>query len=220
MLYCELANGNGNATLSRDASAEMFAKVTRDDRGPCRLPDDLVKPYHHPHLGGIDHHMTSQSWPKFPIARPEIATVSNRKVLLLYVLLNGGNLSAPVPRAFAEQALVGMEAFRRLGSKHHLEFGVIVLPGAGGELTPLSDVFDFRIFERDIFADPLTAPASFQRYFGGNLRQAHDILKAEMFNFEGYGYDKVVMLDTDTVLIQRIDELFDDDHARERGNFE
>ncbi len=192
-------------------SQPIFACVTGHDPGPCRLPDDQIKPYHHPNLDSIDRYMEKYRWPKTPIVRAGNANVSNRKVLILYLLLNFGNLSAPVSWAFAEQALVGMEAFRRLGSKHRLEYGVMVLPGTASELEPLSKIFDFRIFERDMFADPDTAPAHIQEHWGPYRIVAYDIMKAEIFNFEGQ-YDKVALVDTDTILVQRVDELFDDDH--------
>jgi hypothetical protein len=153
--------------------------------------------------------LAKHRWPEVPIARLGIANSSQQKVLILYALLNVENPSAVVPRFLAERVLVSMEAFRRLGSKHQLEYGVLVPTGAARELEPLSKSFDFRIFERDIFADPETAPAKF-KWLWSSRRASYDIMKIEMFNFHRHEYDKVALLNADSILMQRIDELFDD----------
>ena len=121
----------------------------RQDPGPCKLLDHEKLPNHFIKMDSLEEYMEKNAWPKIPLVQPGKTGVSGRKVLIVFILFNGNNLTAPVQRKHAEPAVVGMEAVRALGSRHDIEFGVIVPPGGSeGDLSKLAQMYDFHIFER------------------------------------------------------------------------
>lgn len=183
-----------NMTQLSNASSINVTDVRRYSRacpGPCWAQNRKNSSFK---LHALEQYMEDNSWPQLPIVQRGRLEKTGRKVLMAHVVVNSENVTGPVLRKHVEPILVSIETVRSLGSRHQIEYGVIVFEGCShGALESLAERHGFRIFERSAFG------------------VAADFLKIEAFNFEDQGYDRVAILDAGSFVGRRLDELLDED---------